>query len=246
MKALSSIKQIAVLAGGIACVWLLASPAVAVEGIRKIVHPNGVVEYTNVPKGRAGITVRPAKKNRYEAIYKYRKINGVLTYSDQKPGSGVLYETLKFECFACNPTSKVNWHATRLNYQSYAKLVQAAAKKHGVEAAFIRAIMHAESSFRPDAVSSQGAQGLMQLMPATAKMLGVKNALIPAENIEGGVKYLAQLMALYEGDLTRTAAAYNAGPGAVAKYQGIPPYAETEAYVKRVGILHKRYQKTDG
>lgn len=214
----------------------------AADGIRKIVHPDGTIEYTNVVTKKGGSVVRSGAKKPYEAIYKYRKNNGVLTYTDVKPRSGVIYETLKFECFACNPGSTVDWHSTPLNRNSYAKLVNMAATAYGVEESLIRAVMHAESAFKKDAVSSQGAQGLMQLMPATAKELGVKDAMKPADNINGGVKYLSQLLARYDGNTKLATAAYNAGPGAVKKYDGVPPYAETEAYVKRVEILRKRYK----
>ena len=82
----------------------------------------------------------------------------------------------------------------------------------------------------------------MQLMPATADELGVKNAFDAKQNIEGGVKYLAELLILFDGDVRLATAAYNAGPNAVKKYNGIPPYSETKVYVERVGILHRRYQ----
>lgn len=214
----------------------------AADGIRKIVHPDGTIEYTNVGAKQQGEVVRSGTKKPYEAIYKYRKGNGVLTYTDVKPRKGVIYETLKFECFACNPGSTVDWYSTPLNRKSYAKLVDHAATTYGVEKSLIRAVMHAESAFKKDALSSQGAQGLMQLMPATAKELGVQDAMKPADNIDGGVKYLSQLLRRYDGDTKLATAAYNAGPGAVKKYNGVPPYAETEAYVKRVEILRKRYK----
>ena len=83
----------------------------------------------------------------------------------------------------------------------------------------------------------------MQLMPGTASDLGVKNAFNANENIEGGVKYLAQLLSQFNGDIKLATAAYNAGPNAVKKYNGIPPYSETKVYVERVGILHRRYQR---
>jgi soluble lytic murein transglycosylase-like protein len=107
----------------------------------------------------------------------------------------------------------------------------------------LRAIIHAESGFNPRALSYKGAQGLMQLMPATAFELGVGDAFDPAQNISGGARYLAILLHDYHGDVKLAAAAYNAGAGAVAKYGGVPPYAETEVYVKRVALLYQRYRK---
>ncbi|MDB5099097.1 MAG: hypothetical protein JWM80_3518 [Cyanobacteria bacterium RYN_339] len=98
----------------------------------------------------------------------------------------------------------------------------------------VRNVIRQESGGNPNATSPVGAQGLMQLMPGTAAGLGVTNAYDPRQNVEGGVKYLKQLMDQFHGDLTKTVAAYNAGPGAVQKYGGVPPYAETQNYVKRV------------
>ena len=113
--------------------------------------------------------------------------------------------------------------------------------KYDIDPAFVRAVIHAESHFNPQAVSKQGAQGLMQLMPATAKELGVRNSLSAHQNIKGGVKHLARLLRKYKGDNKLASAAYNAGEGAVKRHGGIPPYKETQVYVERVGILHQRY-----
>ena len=98
----------------------------------------------------------------------------------------------------------------------------------------VLAVVSVESSFEPRAVSPKGAQGLMQLMPATAASLGVADAFDPETNLEGGSRYLAELIALYGGDLTKALAAYNAGPGAVTRHGGVPPYRETREYVRKV------------
>ena len=112
-------------------------------------------------------------------------------------------------------------------------LITEASAKHGLSADLVRAVVQAESNFNPRAVSSAGAKGLMQLMDGTAKGLGVSDSFDPAQNIEGGVKFLRQMLDRY-GSVSLALAAYNAGPGAVDRYGGIPPYKETQLYVKRV------------
>lgn len=123
----------------------------------------------------------------------------------------------------------------------HAALFTAAARANKVEDAWLRAIAHAESGFRADAVSHKGAQGVMQLMPATARQYRVKDPFSPKESISGGAKMLGELLRRYKGDHRLAAAAYNAGIGAVAKYGGVPPYAETRAYVAKVDKLFELY-----
>jgi len=118
--------------------------------------------------------------------------------------------------------------------QEIAAMIQAAAKKYNVDAKLALAVAVAESDLTPNAVSSAGAQGVMQLMPATARSLGVGNAFDPRENIDGGVRYLKQMLDEFGGDVTKAVAAYNAGPEAVQRYAGVPPYPETRAYVSKV------------
>ncbi len=112
--------------------------------------------------------------------------------------------------------------------------IQEAAQKHNVDPNLVRAVIQQESAFDPNATSHCGAQGLMQLMPETAKEVGVTNPYDPKDNIMGGTKYLGRLLTMFDGDLTKTIAAYNAGPGAVDHYNGVPPYSETQGYVKKV------------
>lgn len=109
-----------------------------------------------------------------------------------------------------------------------------ASKTTGIDPDFLDSIIHQESGYNPNAVSRKGARGLMQLMPDTAQQLGVRNSFDPAENVQGGAAYLRQLLDLYHGDAQKALAAYNAGPGRVQQYKGVPPYRETQAYVARI------------
>ena len=114
------------------------------------------------------------------------------------------------------------------------QIIARAGTQHNIDADLLASLVHAESGGQVHAISRVGAQGLMQLMPATATTLGVSNAFIADENVEGGTKYLDQLLTRYHDNIALALAAYNAGPGAVDRYHGIPPYRETRAYVARV------------
>ena len=183
-------------------------------------------------------------------VYSFVK-DGIRTYTSTRPkgatgisGLRAIQYSYMETCYACSAKPGVSFSTVRLNTAAYEAEIAAAAREHGVEEAIVRAIIHAESAFNPNALSRVGAQGLMQLMPATARRFGVSDSFNAAQNISGGVKYLAWLLKRFNGNLSLAAAGYNAGEGAVDKYQGVPPYSETQRYVQRVGLLAERYRGT--
>lgn len=131
----------------------------------------------------------------------------------------------------------------RLRLDAYAAEIDAASTQWGVDPMLVRAVVHAESAFNPSAVSPKGAQGLMQLMPGTAARFGVTDPFDPKQNVDAGVRYLAWLLERFAGDARLATAAYNAGEGAVDRHGGVPPYAETEAYVVKVEALTHAYRQ---
>tara|TARA_R110001583_G_scaffold133024_1_gene284898 strand:+ start:479 stop:1459 length:981 start_codon:yes stop_codon:yes gene_type:complete len=175
-------------------------------------------------------------------VYQYKQTNGVMVFSDVQP-QGDDYQVLLYECFACRVDSVIDWYKIPLFTSPFAADVALAARQYQLDPALIRAVIHAESAFKMGALSKAGAKGLMQLMPATASDMGVDDPFNAQQNIRGGSRYLAQLLSQFNGDIDLACAAYNAGPTTVMQYRGIPPYPETQAYVKRVKILLKRYQK---
>jgi soluble lytic murein transglycosylase-like protein len=125
---------------------------------------------------------------------------------------------------------------------AYKAEIDAAAAKYGIDPALLRGLIRQESNFDPNAGSPAGAQGLCQLMPGTAAALGCTNPMDPAQNIDAGARYLRQQLDAFGGDVTKALAAYNAGPGAVRRYGGVPPYAETQNYVRQVQAYADQYR----
>jgi hypothetical protein len=180
----------------------------------------------------------PVRGNMYA-----KQINGRMEYSTRAiPGWKEVAEPVKLhaprDSWAHMGLGDVG--APRLDV--FASQFRAAAKKTGVEDAWLRAIAHAESDFDPRALSPKGAQGVMQLMPAVARAYGVADPFSSAQSIDGAARHIRVLMRRYKGDLVLVAAAYNAGTGAVERFGGVPPYAETEAYVEKVQALVERYR----
>ena len=130
-----------------------------------------------------------------------------------------------------NPNVNISKRTTK---DEIIAMIDEASEKYGVDSKLVKALVQQESGFNPNAKSKVGALGLMQLMPSTAKGLGVKDAMDPKQNIEGGVKYLRSMLDRFHGNTILALAAYNAGPNAVSKYDGVPPYKETQNYVKSI------------
>ncbi len=181
-------------------------------------------------------------------VYSYMK-DGVRHYTSTRPAQvaslgqvRTIHYSYIERCYACGANPGVNFGSVRLNTTAFQAEIAAAAREFGVEEAVVRAIIHAESAYNPTALSRAGAQGLMQLMPPTARRFGVTDSYDAAQNIRGGVQYLSWLLKRFNGNLTLAAAGYNAGEGAVDRHGGVPPYSETQYYVKRVALLADRYR----
>jgi len=123
------------------------------------------------------------------------------------------------------------------------RLIRAVASRHGMDPALIKAVIAAESGFDPKAISTKGAKGLMQLMPSTAEILGIRDPFDPEENLEAGTRYLKALLGRFGGDLSLALSAYNAGPEAVERFGGMPPYEETRRYVSKVLQYYARFRR---
>lgn len=164
-------------------------------------------------------------------LYSWRDAAGTLVVSDQPKDPGAR----TFEIRGASTSAFRTTRPATGKSLPYEALIEAESGRHGVSADLVRAVIQAESAFNPLARSHKGAMGLMQLMPATARSLGVSNPYDAAENIAGGVAYLKSLLARYDGNVELALAAYNAGPGAVDRYnQTIPPFRETRDYVTKI------------
>ena len=175
-----------------------------------------------------------------------REQDGQLVYGTRKLPGSTVYLKFTVETPPGEPAHPGLGKVGKPRLDMYAKQFKAAAKATGVEDAWLRSIAHAESGFDAKALSPKGAQGVMQLMPDVSKQYGVVDPYSSMESINAGAKHLKGLLKRYKNDLTLAAAAYNAGIGAVTRYKGVPPYAETQAYVEKVQALHQRYRQALG
>ena len=183
-----------------------------------------------------------------QTVYVYKDKNGNSVITNRKSSDSSLKLSKSYQ-----PLSPVrtlgSQHYTvskrRLDPRDtpYDRTIFSLADNYKQDRALIKAIVQIESSFNPNALSPKGAQGLMQLMPATAEIYDVRNPFNAQENLRGGIAHFSYLMKRYNNDIRLALAAYNAGEGAVSRYNGIPPYPETQAYVRHVMRLHRNYQR---
>ena len=176
---------------------------------------------------RNGFSIR---HEHHEALGEYTRL-----YLGTETSSGYVdVATAQIESFEQAPAEAKSVGAGEARSQDLNGIIASASSTSKIDADFIASVIRAESANNPRAVSPKGAKGLMQLMPSTASTLGVKDSFNPAENVDGGVRYLRDLLLLYNGDAAKALAAYNAGPRRVQQYKGVPPYRETHAYVARI------------
>ena len=177
-----------------------------------------------------------------DPLYKIYGPRGSVTFTSRTPPAGSKFDVLSAKA----PNFSMVFTGSRYRYRAmrskFDEIIRNQASEQSLDPALVKAVVHAESMFDPGATSNKGAMGLMQLMPATARRMGVNDAYHPEQNIAGGTKYLRWLVDRYEGNLRLAVAAYNAGEGAVDEFKGVPPYSETVNYVKRVMTLLALYR----
>jgi soluble lytic murein transglycosylase-like protein len=176
-------------------------------------------------------------RNGFSIRHERRETVGAMTrlYLEPDKGGFVDVETTQIERFEKDqaPTISVAPLAPA-KPQTLSEVINTISDRHHIDPDLINSVIHAESGFNPRAVSPKGARGLMQLMPQTASKLGVANSFDPGSNVEGGTRYLSELLQRYNFDVVKALAAYNAGPGRVEQYRGVPPYYETRVYVAKI------------
>ena len=202
-------------------ILIAGASAPAKADIYRCKRPDGTLHYTNIrePGRRCQLVVRGSKKSKLKSGARTKSTSG--------------------------KSASKSSNTDPARYSRYNGLIDEASRLYQLPDSFIRAVMRVESDFNPTVVSRAGAMGLMQLMPKTARSMGVSDPFDARQNILGGARYLRILANRFRGDLVLTVAAYNAGQGAVEKYNGIPPYKETQRYVRRV-LKHYYAYRADG
>ncbi len=179
-------------------------------------------------------------------IYSFKDERGVVHFTNI-PGLDRRYKLIRREAGSLVPRSGTAWMPTEADIRKFSGIIDTAAKSHGIEPALVQAVITAESGFNPNALSRAGASGLMQLMPDTARRYGVRNIFDPVENVHGGVRYLKDLMAMFNGDMRLALAGYNAGENAVIRAgHKVPPYPETQHYVPKVIDIYHKFRARPG
>lgn len=204
--------------------------------------------------GAAGGAAAPVAAARHN-YYAYTDANGILHVTNvpgRSRGDWALYKTLegsggddvaRGRAASAEGRAPVRADAERLH--RWDSFIRAASQRYQLPESLLRAVIHTESNYYPQAVSRAGAAGLMQLMPKTAKALGVRDPFDPGQSVHGGARYLRLLANRYDGDMVLVLAAYNAGAGNVEKYGGVPPFAETRAYVRSVLRRYYAYERQE-
>jgi hypothetical protein len=169
-------------------------------------------------------------------IYKYTDERGVMHFTNMPTNS-------KYRPVVTGKKSSVSFGSSFSSFDDhqYDHIIRMLCREHQMDFSLVKAVIKAESAFNPRAVSRKGARGLMQLMPGTARDLCVDDPFDPYDNLQGGVRYLRQMLDTFNGNVTLAVAAYNAGPGAVQDSNAVPPYPETRMYVRRVLQYHREY-----
>jgi len=218
------------------------SPVASAVEIPKVV-PTAIAPPSGISPQSPPSSVSPrlGLSSAYTNIYSYVDTSGIRHFTNIRTGDQ-RYE-LALHTISSRPSLTPSLLTARQS--AYDTIVAKASQAYQVDQALVRAMIHTESAFNPMAVSRKGATGLMQLMPDTAHRYGVHDAFDPTENIYGGVRYLRDLLDMFNNNLPFAVAAYNAGENAVTRYGGIPPYVETNNYVQRVLSLHTSYKKSD-
>jgi hypothetical protein len=170
------------------------------------------------------------------SMYRFEDEQGIVHYTNV-PGDP-RYSFVRKEPEPAPPRPGAGGGALSQGLRTFASVIRAAAERYGVDTRLVEAIVQAESAGNPTAVSPKGARGLMQLMPERAALLGVRDSFDPHQNVDGGVRHIRDLLQSFGGDVTLALAAYNAGEGAVRSHGGVPPFAETREYVRRVRALY--------